>query len=106
MICVTICQFFLLSAYAIFSYASIRLKISLLQCLLVVNAVQHCIAWILWFLPSSITGKPAHIQKWYGEQDFFQLIWLRGFFYFCDEHLWVLITTTIKSSDENIDGIW
>ena len=88
MICVAISVSLLLSAYAIFSYAAITMNLSLFQCLLVVNLVQHIIAWLLWFAPTFITRKPPHIRTWYGEQDSRLFIWLRGFFYFCDAYFY------------------
>jgi len=85
MLCVLTGVFLLISSDALFSYASTTMSISLLQCLLIANLVQHLLAWSLWFAPSSITRKAAHTTKWYGESEHRLLIWLRGVLYFCDD---------------------
>lgn len=88
MICVAISVFLLISADALFSYASTTMSISLFQCLIMVNVVQHLLAWALWLAPSSLTRKPAHNKQWFGEPENRTLIWLRGLFYFCDDYFY------------------
>jgi len=85
MLCVSMSVFLMISADALYKYMCLPMNIPLLQCLLVANLVQHLFAWILWFMPSSITKKPDHITKWYGESESRFLIWLRGLFYFGDD---------------------
>eukprot|EP01083_Nonionella_stella_P185043 673651_1 len=88
MIFVTFSVILLLAEDALFKYASNHFKLSLLQCIFVATLTQHALAWMLWFLPPSITRKECHHKIWCGEREQRLFIFLRGFFMFCDDYFY------------------
>eukprot|EP01084_Bolivina_argentea_P291990 501895_1 len=89
----TLSVFFLITAYALFQYASNHMNISLFECIITANIIQNITAWILWYLSSykfilQITQKSKYNILWYGEKEYRKFIWLRGFFYCCDLYLY------------------
>eukprot|EP01083_Nonionella_stella_P044700 120284_1 len=99
MLLVAISTFLLLSAFALFQHVSNNLDVSLFECIIISNCAQHCISWILWFLPSSITKKPNYIKLWYAEKEYRYSIWFRGFFYWLDLYLYWIALTLLPLGD-------
>eukprot|EP01083_Nonionella_stella_P019690 54682_1 len=90
---ITAATWLLMTAYALLKYTTDDINVSLFECITITNFMQHCIAWLLWYLPSEFTKKQDYVQLWYGEAEYRYNIWFRGFFYWADLYLyWYGIT--------------